>query len=129
MHIQDKVSWTADVDKRLGLLATLGVDCVSLDIPDGPRQGGGIDLSTAESATAFFRKAKAAVAAHGLDLRTVLATSGFDEIKRGLPGRDAKIAWVLNAIRGMGAAGVPILAYNFKLLNSKLLRSAPTQGR
>ena len=29
----------------------------------------------------------------------------------------------------MGAAGIPILAYNFKLLNSKLLRSAPSKGR
>src|SRR5262245_44421404 len=129
MYIQDKVSWTPDVEQRLRLLKTLGVDCVAMDIPDGPREGGGIDLSTPESATAFFRKAKATVAAHGMDLRTVLATSGFDEVKRGLPGRDGKIAWLQNAVQGMGAAGVPILAYNFKLLNSKLLRSAPSQGR
>jgi mannonate dehydratase len=100
-----------------------------MDVPDGPRPDNAIDLSTAESAGAFFKRAKATVAAHGLELRTVLATSGFDEIKRGLPGRDRKIEWLLNAVRGMGAAGIPILAYNFKLLNSKLLRSAPTRGR
>src|ERR1700704_6633440 len=129
MYIQDKVSWDGDVENRLRLLATLGVDCVSMDIPDGPRDGGAIDLSTPESATAFFRKARSAVAAHGMDLRTVLATSGFDEIKRGLPGRDREIAWLLNAVQAMGAAGIPILAYNFKLLNSKLLRSAPSMGR
>lgn len=129
MLIQDKASWDGDIEQRLRLLKTLGVDCVAMDIPDGPRPGDAIDLSTAESARAFFARAKATVAAHGLELRTVLATSGFDEIKRGLPGRDRKIEWLLNAVRGMGAAGIPILAYNFKLLNSKLLRSAPTRGR
>jgi len=129
MLIQDKVSWGAGMEDKLRLLKTLGVDCISMDIPDGPRPGGAIDLSSVESATAFFRKAKATVAAHGLDLRTVLATSGFDEIKRGLPGRDAKIEWLSNAVAGMGAAGIPILAYNFKLLVSKHLRSTPTKGR
>ena len=79
MLIQDKASWDGDIDKRLGLLKTLGVDCVSMDIPDGPREGGAIDLSTPDSAVAFFKKAKAKVAAHGLELRTVLATSGFDD--------------------------------------------------
>jgi mannonate dehydratase len=129
MLIQDKASWDRDIDRRLGLLKTLGVDCVSMDIPDGARADGAIDLSTPDSAAAFFGKAKAKIAAHGMDLRTVLATSGFDEIKRGMPGRDEKIAWLLNAAHGMGAAGIPILAYNFKLLNSKLLRSAPAKGR
>lgn len=129
MLIQDKASWDGDLEQRLRLLKTLGVDCVAMDIPDGQRPGNAIDLATEASAAAFFQTAKAKVAAHGLDLRTVLATSGFDEIKRGLPGRDRKIEWMLNAVRGMGAAGIPILAYNFKLLNSKLLRSAPTRGR
>ena len=129
MYIQDKVSWDGAVEKKLGLLKTLGVDCVAMDIPDGPRAGGAIDLSNPDSAAAFFRKAKATVSAHGLELRTVLATSGFDDIKRGAAGRDRQIAWLLNAVQGMGAAGIPIMAYNFKLLNSKLLRSAPTKGR
>jgi mannonate dehydratase len=129
MLIQDKVSWEGNVESKLRRLQTLGVDCVAMDIPDGPREGSAIDLSSLESATRFFGKAKAAVAAHGLDLRTVLATSGFDEIKRGLPGRDRQIAWLANAVQAMGAAGIPILAYNFKLLNSTLLRSAPTPGR
>ena len=129
MYIQDKVSWDGDIEKKLRLLQTLGVDCVAIEIPDAPRSEPLIDLSTAQSADVFFRHAKEVVSAHGLDLRTVLATSGFDKIKRGLAGRDEQIAWLLNAVRAMGAAGIPILAYNFKLLNSKLLRSAPTQGR
>ena len=129
MYIQEKVTWDSDVDKSLALLKTLGVDCVSIDLPDGQPVNGAIDLSTLESATAFFRKAQATVAAHGMELRTVLATSGFDEIKRGLTGRDQKIALLQNAAQAMGEAGIPILAYNFKLLNSKLLRSQPTPGR
>lgn len=127
MLIQDKVTWEGDVDKKLAHLATLGVDCAALELPDPPLAG--MDLSTPESATAFFKQAKARVAEHGLELRTVLATSGFYDIKKGTAGRDQKIALLLNALQGMGAAGIPILAYNFKLLISKDLRSEPTQGR
>lgn len=129
MYIQEKVTWDGEVDQRLALLKTLGVDCISIDLPDGQRADATIDLSTLESATAFFKKAKTTVAAHGMELRTVLATSGLDEIKRGVTGRDQKIAVLVNALQAMGAAGIPILAYNFKLLNSKLLRSEPSQGR
>jgi mannonate dehydratase len=127
MLIQEKVTWDGDVEKRLAHLATLGVDCIALDLSDP--QPDAIDLSTVESATAFFKKAKATVKAHGMELRTVLATSGYAEIKKGATGRDQKIALLLNALQGMGAAGIPILAYNFKLLNSKDLRSEPTKGR
>lgn len=129
MLIQDKVAWDAHIEKNLAFLQTLGVDCVALELPDNPRANAAIDCSTPAAAQAFFTQAKATVTAHGMQLRTVLATSGFDEVKRGLPGRDEKIAWLQNAVPAMGAAGIPILAYNFKLLNSKLLRSAPTQGR
>ena len=129
MYIQDKVAWNAGVDKKLAHLKTLGVDCVALDLTDPLPTDGGIDLSTPKSAAGFFEKAKATVAAHGLELRTVLATSGYEDIKKGTAGRDEKIARLVNALSGMGAAGIPILAYNFKLLNSKNLRSQPTQGR
>lgn len=129
MLIQDKVVWNADVEKNLALMSTLGVDCVSMELPDGPRAHAAMDLSTRDTATNFFKNAKATVAAHGLDLRTVLATSGFAEIKRGIAGRDEKIAFLQTVIQAMGAAGIPILAYNFKLIVSKYLRSAPTPGR
>ena len=129
MYIQEKVTWNGDVDKTLAFLKTLGVDCIAIDLPDRQREDAAIDLSTPETATAFFKKAKSTVEAHGMELRTVLATSGFDEIKKGATGRDQEIAWLLNALQAMGAARIPILAYNFKLLNSKLLRSEPTKGR
>lgn len=129
MYIQEKVTWNGDVDGKLAFLKTLGVDCIATDLPGGQQEGAAIDLSTLESATSFFRMARAKVETHGMELRTVLATSGFEEIKRGVTGRDQKIALLLNALQAMGSAGIPILAYNFKLLNSKLLRSAPTKGR
>ncbi len=127
MLIQDKVTWNAEVDSKLARLKTLGVDCVALDLTDPLPDG--IDLSSPDSAARFFADARAQVAAHGLELRTVLATSGYDDIKKGTAGRDRKIALLVNALKGMGAARIPILAYNFKLLNSKNLRSHPTQGR
>lgn len=129
MLIQDKVIWDADIEKNLALMSTLGVDCVSMELPDGPRGNPAMDLSSPDAMTTFFKQAKATVAAHGMDLRTVLATSGFAEIKRGIAGRDEKIAFLQTAIQAMGAAGIPILAYNFKLIVSKYLRSAPTPGR
>jgi mannonate dehydratase len=129
MQIQDKVSWDANVEKNLALMSTLGIDCVSLELPDDPRGNPAMDLSSPDAITKFFTKAKATVASHGMDLRTVLATSGFAEIKRGITGRDEKIAYLQNVIQAMGAAGIPIMAYNFKLIVSKYLRSAPTQGR
>lgn len=129
MLIQDKLTWDANVEKNLALMSTLGIDCVSLELPDGPRANPLLDLSTPAACNAFFQKAKAQVAANKMELRTVLATSGFAEIKRGVAGRDEKIAYLQNVIRAMGAAGIPIMAYNFKLIVSKYLRSAPTPGR
>lgn len=129
MLIQDKLTWDANVEKNLALMSTLGIDCVSLELPDGPRANPLLDLSTPAACNAFFQKAKAQVAANKMALRTVLATSGFAEIKRGVAGRDEKIAYLQNVIRAMGAAGIPIMAYNFKLIVSKYLRSAPTPGR
>lgn len=129
MLIQDKLTWDANVEKNLALMSTLGIDCVSLELPDGPRANPLLDLSTPAACGAFFQKAKALVAAHQMELRTVLATSGFAEIKRGIAGRDEKIAFLQNVLRAMGAAGIPIMAYNFKLIVSKYLRSAPTPGR
>lgn len=129
MQIQDKVTWDQDIDQRLALMSTLGIDCVSLELPDTPSGNPLMDLSTPESAIAFFKSAKARVAAHKMALRTVLATSGFAEIKRGIAGRDEKIAHLQNVLCAMGAARIPIMAYNFKLLVSKHLRSAPTPGR
>ena len=129
MLIQDKVAWDADVGRKLAHLATLGVDCVAMELPDPLPNDSPIDVSSPDAAAAFFRRAKAKVAEHGMQLKTVLATSGFHDIKQGTPGRDEKIALLRNVVHGMGAAGVDILAWNFKLLNSKDLRSAPTRGR
>ncbi|MBM3341282.1 MAG: TIM barrel protein [Betaproteobacteria bacterium] len=129
MLIQDKLLWDTHAEKNLALMSTLGIDCISLELPDGPRANPLLDLSTQDACNAFIRKAKAQVAAHKMELRTVLATSGFAEIKRGTAGRDEKIAFLQNVIRAMGEAGIPIMAYNFKLILSKYLRSAATPGR
>ena len=129
MLIQDKIVWDADVEKNLALMSTLGVDCVSLDLPDGSHPQQGIDLHDQKAANLFFKQAKKDVSRHGMVLKTVLATSGFEHIKRGSIGRDEQIEYLIRTLQAMGEADIPILAYNFKLLNSKLLRSTPTPGR
>lgn len=129
MYIQEKVAWNADVEKKLAHLKTLGVDCIAVDLPDPLPLGSAIDLSTVAAATEFMMKARKTVEAHGMELKTVLATSGYIDIKKGTAGRDRQIESLVNAIPAMGAAGIPILAYNFKVLLSKHLRSEPTQGR
>jgi len=63
MLIQDKVSWDKDIEKKLALLNTLGVDCVSVELPDGPHKDAAIDLSTQESATRRSAELKGATAA------------------------------------------------------------------
>ena len=105
MLIQDKVVWDANVEKHLALMSTLGVDCVSMELPDGPHANPAMDLSTLDACIAFFKQAKSTVAAHKMELRTVLATSGFAEIKRGIAGRDEKIAFLQNVLQAMGACG------------------------
>ncbi len=129
MLIQDKVVWDAGAEGKLATLGALGLDCVAIDLPDGPGKNPLMDFSTPDAATRTVLAIKARVAAHGMQLKTVQATNGFEKIKRGLPGRDEQIAWVLNALHAMGEAGVPVMAYNFKLLLSKYLRSAPARGR
>jgi mannonate dehydratase len=129
MLIQEKVTWDRDVDAKLAHLATLGVDCIALDLPDPLPAGADIDVSSRRAAAEFMKRAAARVAGHGMELRTVLATTGYQALKRGTAGRDEEIARLLDVIHAMGEAGVSILAYNFKLLNSKDLRTTPTPGR
>ena len=61
MLIQEKINWDADVEKKLAHLATLGVDCVALDLTDPLPRDAGIDLLSKESATQFFSKAHGAI--------------------------------------------------------------------
>lgn len=129
MQIQDKVVWDAGAARKLATLGALGLDCVAIDLPDGPGKNSLMDFATREAALGTLRSIRDQVAAHGMVLRTVQATAGFEKIKRGLPGRDEQIQWIVNALEAMGELGVTVMAYNFKLLLSKYLRSAPVAGR
>lgn len=51
----------------------------------------------------------------------------FDEIRLGLPGRDREIEHYQNAIRNLGRAGIPILAYNWR--PNRLYRTGRVPGR
>lgn len=51
----------------------------------------------------------------------------FDEIRLGLPGREAALEGYRNAVRNLGRAGIPILAYNWR--PNRLYRTGEASGR
>ena len=128
MLIQVGVAWDENVDQELGFLKTLGVDHICMKLTSKTRNP---DLGSAASAAKFFAEARDKVRAHGMDLRCVSASNapGWAEVKLGLPGAEQKIGLLRNLIKGMGAAGIPMLLYNFRVLHSTQLRTEPTQGR
>ena len=126
MRIQVGISWDKRFDAALGFLKSLSVDDIALRIPANPEEP---DFSKAASAGEFFARAKAKVASHGMELKSVIAAAGWQKIKMGLPGADQELEAWCNMLHGMGTAGIPILAYNFKLQTSSLLRTKPSTGR
>jgi mannonate dehydratase len=56
---------------------------------------------------------KRKIAAHGLDFAGIELIPISDCVKLGLPGRDAEIEALGNTLRNLGAAGVPVFAYNW----------------
>ena len=56
MYIQEKVAWDGEVDQKLALLNTLGVDCIAIDMPDAKREESG---ETSEAPVAAAEEAAA----------------------------------------------------------------------
>jgi mannonate dehydratase len=65
----------------------------------------------------------------GLTLSVIEAIPVSDRIKLGLPGRDEDLDNFCQSIRNMGAAGIPILCYNFMAVFNWLRTSTTTRGR
>lgn len=119
MFIQELVEWNDFSDETLRFLRTIGVDGVSLCLREMPP----------DPVEPFLAAARDKVAGHGMKLHSVFMAGGWNEVKLGLPGRDARLEAWRAMIAAMGALGIPVVCYNFKLLESKFLRSAPTAGR
>ena len=65
----------------------------------------------------------------GLTLSVIESIPITDRVKLGLPGRDEDIENYCQSIRNMGAAGIPILCYNFMAVFNWMRTSTGTRGR
>jgi mannonate dehydratase len=65
----------------------------------------------------------------GLTLSVIESIPISDRIKLGLPGRDEDLDKFCQSIRNMGAAGIPILCYNFMAVFNWLRTSTTTRSR
>ena len=69
------------------------------------------------------------VEAHGLRLSVIESIPISDAIKLGLPDRDRDLDNFCESLRNMGAAGIPVLCYNFMAVFGWLRTSLADRGR
>lgn len=65
----------------------------------------------------------------GLELAGIEGMLPMDEIKRGTAGRDDEIGLMSQAIRNMGALGIPVLCYSWMAFVTWARTSVTTRGR
>ncbi len=65
----------------------------------------------------------------GLTLSVIESIPISDRITLGLPGRDEDLDKFCQSVANMGAAGIPILCYNFMAVFNWLRTSTTTRGR
>jgi mannonate dehydratase len=108
-------------DEQLTLVQQMGCSGVVVASPAIPyeRGWGYDDLARLRDRIASFDLRWEAIQHTPLDR--------FDQIRLGLPGRDAEIENYQNTIRNMGRAGIPVLAYNWR--PNRLYRTGKVPGR
>jgi len=124
MYIQDLLSWSQCNDENLSFFKAIGVDYLCLSIPS--QMEGVFDIRAGCDSTDFFKDAKAKVESHGLVLYSIFM-GGWDEISLAKPDRDEKIQAWCTMLKSIGAAGIPVLGYNFKPMGN--FRTTSTKGR
>jgi mannonate dehydratase len=94
-------------DSQLRLIAQMGASDVVLDLPESIHG----QLWTLEGLTAMRRQAET----HGLRLSVLegLGPPPSNRIRLGLEGRDEDLEIYCANIKNMGAAGIPVLCYNW----------------
>lgn len=120
MKLMDHLAWSDVNDENLGVYRAIGVDCLLVPVPP--------EMADGEDHTGDFKRLKAFVASHGLELH-VLHSGELprDKIVYGLPGRDRQMDAWCKVLRGIGAAGVPATATTFYAISH--FRTTPTVGR
>ena len=136
MLIQDQLPGDQINDENLSFLRAIGVDCLSLNpVPFAATGRGESRLSAFAEMRDYLLAKRELAEKHGLRLYSAEFGSGglrvtinaLDEIVLARPQRDLRIEQWVDALRAMGAAGVPTAGYNFKPIGN--FRTTSSVGR
>ncbi len=113
MYLHDVVNWTEFDDETLSFYRAISVDMIQLDL----RTGGSVEaerhVRAGKDSTEIFEQAREKAASHGLKLQTVFMPATH-AITLSTEGRDDELHAFVRLIEGLGKAGIPTLAWNFK---------------
>jgi mannonate dehydratase len=120
MKLMDHLSWDQVTDENLSFFKAIGVDSLLVWLPP--------EMADGRDPTEGFRRLKAFVEGHGLELH-VLHSGRLprEKIVYGLPGRDEQIDGWCRVLQAIGAIGVPATATTFYAISH--FRTSPTMGR
>lgn len=120
MKLMDQLAWKDVTDENLSFLKAIGIDCLRVHVPP--------EMADGQDHTDDFKRLKAFIEAHGLELFTLHAAGlPRDRIAYGLPGRDEQIEHWCTVVRAIGAAGVPATGTTFCAISH--FRTPATSGR
>ena len=114
---------TTASDSELRLIRQMGATDVVTGRPDEDRLSGAV--WSLPSILALKRR----IAAYELDLAGIELIAISDRVKLGLPGRDEEIDALAQTLRNLGAAEVPVFAYNWMAGSSWYRTSTATPVR
>lgn len=127
MRIQDKLQWGTFTDENLAFYKALGIDDIDLDIRRMIDEDPSLDFRDGKPRPEFFEAAREKVEAHGMKLGAIFM-AGWDAVALGLEDRDRQIDAWCTMLEGIGAAGIPVLGYNFKPMGNFRTPSAIGRG-
>jgi mannonate dehydratase len=129
VYIQDQLGYQAINDESLAFFKAIGVDYLTINPPPfAPMPVKASDrLETRWQMTDYLGGIREQAESHGLQLQNV-ALTGVDEISLARPDRDKAIEQWCDALRAMGAVGVPTMGWNFKPIGNFRTTSAIGRG-
>ncbi|MCA0293834.1 MAG: mannonate dehydratase [Actinobacteria bacterium] len=104
--VREVVSFLRGAEQEQRMFKALGLGSVAVDADAEPW---GLDA---------IARDKAMFAEQGFALAAIEDTAPMDNVRLGLPGRDAEIERVITQVRAMGRLEIPVLCYNWMALSS-----------
>jgi mannonate dehydratase len=119
--IMDQLPWEGVTPQNLNFLKATGVDCLRVHVPT--------ELADGADHTDDFKRVKATIEAHGLQL-AALHASGLpkDKIVYGREGREEQLNTWIAVLRAIGAAGVPMTGLTFQPIGHFRTEATPGRG-